>query len=162
MLGCWWCDGNEMRRRENFHLDSKDSIKEMRNSNWSINKMWRRRKVDQKVLVGCLSGPSFSSYFFWVILLCFFVLILPLMVVRSSPAPAPEFDWTSIDIDRTESTISAESSTTAVTSTAKPGRHQLLSCPRDCVCKNSETVDCRGSGIRNVTNFLANQHVTKL
>lgn len=35
-------------------------------------------------------------------------------------------------------------------------------CPSDCVCKNALTVDCRGSGVANITNFLYRQPVTKL
>lgn len=90
------------------------------------------------------------------------LLILPLTAV-SSPT-GTEFDWTIEDDARTEPTLLVMTSTTSTTSTtARPARHQIVSCPTDCVCKNSETVDCRGSGIRNVTsNFLANQRVTKL
>lgn len=91
------------------------------------------------------------------------LLIAPSMVALS---PAPQFDWT-VDTNGETSTTDVVSDVltlpvvTLSTSTVQPF-HPTASCPVDCVCKNSETVDCRGAGIKNVTNFLANHRVTKL
>jgi len=35
-------------------------------------------------------------------------------------------------------------------------------CPLDCICKNAESVDCRGAGIRNISRLLRHRSVIKL
>ena len=39
---------------------------------------------------------------------------------------------------------------------------QPFSCPIDCLCQNSVSVDCRGTDISNITNLLLEESVTKL
>ena len=98
-----------------------------------------------------------------LLLLC---LCLFYVLSGSLVSPAPESDWNVDNISDARTDVIAEESTTVATSAPtikQPQRHSIVvSCPVDCVCKNSETVDCRGAGIRNVSSFPANQHVTKL
>ena len=49
---------------------------------------------------------------------------------------------------------------TAVTS-AIP-KQPSFSCPIDCLCQNAVSVDCRGTDISNVTNFLLQEPIIKL
>lgn len=104
------------------------------------------------------------------------LLLLLLLVPQTTTSPAAQQlpDWT-------PSSAEIQSETTTTTTTindvnnvtdyqppplpAPPphARPIVIPCPVDCVCKNSETVDCRGAGIRNISaSFLSNQRVTKL
>lgn len=107
-------------------------------------------------------------------------LLLLVLVPQTTTSPAAQQlpDWT-------PSSAEIQSETTTTTTTindaknvtdyqppppplpAPPPPHArpiVIPCPVDCVCKNSETVDCRGAGIRNISaiSFLSNQRVTKL
>ena len=95
------------------------------------------------------------------------LLLVPQMTALASPAAQQLRDWTP-GVEQTNSettTIDAEADAKNVTDRQPPEpphARPIVPCPVDCLCKNSETVDCRGAGIRNVSNFLSNQRVTKL
>lgn len=87
-----------------------------------------------------------------------------LLIASVATSPAPQFDWTAQTNEETTDLVLTLPTVTSVPTTVHPFHPTASSssCPVDCVCKNSETVDCRGAGIRNVSNFLANHRVTKL
>ncbi|KAK4012887.1 hypothetical protein OUZ56_025137 [Daphnia magna] len=87
-----------------------------------------------------------------------------LLIAPVATSPAPQFDWTAQTNEETTDLVLTLPTVTSVPTTVHPFHPTASSssCPVDCVCKNSETVDCRGAGIRNVSNFLANHRVTKL
>lgn len=139
---------------------------------------WRRPKSSSR------DGITAVAAAWWCVALILLAALLPSVTVSSAAAAPPDFDWTidSVDSVRTNSEKAFESPVTSATTTtttasvvAAPvttvtttsnnvkSRHQSYQCPVDCRCNPSiETVDCRQAGIRNVSNFLSNQHVIKL
>ncbi|XP_046655877.1 leucine-rich repeat-containing G-protein coupled receptor 5-like isoform X1 [Daphnia pulicaria] len=101
---------------------------------------------------------------------CLLVGLLMLVLVpqtTTSPAAQQLPDWTPSSAEIQSETTTTINDAKNVTDYQPPPPHArpiVIPCPVDCVCKNSETVDCRGAGIRNISaiSFLSNQRVTKL